>query len=169
MIRQMRRFVPIVVAAVAGCNAPAGNTLPVTEIPAGAVNVAWNDAVAVRISHASYSGFRQAARTVIDNDADWRAAWATYSSGDGSTRPAVDFTRYDVILAALGQRTTGGYGITVSRIAATSDYLYVEITSTSPGSRCITTQALTQPADIVRIPRQHPPVVFVEKSVVVEC
>jgi PrcB C-terminal len=165
MIRQMRRLVPALIAVLTACKAPAGIT-PVTEIPAGAVNIDWNDAGAVRLAHAYYSGLRQSARTVIDNDADWRTIWSMYTGNQGTppAAPTIDFARYEVIVAALGERNTGGYDMRISRIAATNDYLYVELTSLRPGPRCLTTQALTQPVDIVRIPRQHPPVMFIEKS-----
>ena len=169
MIRQMYRLAPILLAACAACGSPTAS-VPAATIPSGAVDVAWNDAGAVRIAHSYYSGLRQPARTIVDNDAAWRTIWATYTANSGNPPvPAVDFTRYDVIVAALGERMTGGYDITVSRIAATNEYLYVEVTSVSPGPRCFTTQALTQPVDMVRIPRQHPPVVFVEKQVKQDC
>ena len=167
---KMRRLVPVLLAALIGCsNTPTGIRL--NEIPAGAVNVAWNDAGAVRVSHAYYSGIRQSVQTVISNDGDWRAIWATYTANQGTppAAPAIDFSRHEVLVAALGERSSGGYDITVSRIATAGDYLYVELTSTRPGSRCGVTAALTQPVDMVRIPRQHPPVMFVEKMAQHDC
>ena len=171
MINQLRRILPALFAVVTACNAPVGSTPVVTEIPSGAVNVAWSNAGAVRVGHAYYSGFRQSARVVVDNDSEWRTLWSTYTANLGSPPPlpAIDFTSHEVIVAALGERNSGGYDIAISRIAATSDYLYVELTSTRPGSRCGTTAALTQPVDMVRIPREHPPVMFIEKVVVNEC
>lgn len=170
MIMRMRPLVAALLAALVGCNAPTVGTR-VTEIPSGAVDVSWNDAGAVRVSHAYYSGIRQSVQTVISNDGDWRSIWATYTANQGTppAAPAIDFSRHEVIVAALGERTSGGYDITVSRIATAGDYLYVELTSTRPGSRCGVTAALTQPVDMVRIPRQHPPVMFVEKMAQHDC
>jgi len=167
---QMRRLVPVLVAALAACNAPSVVT-PVTDIPSGAVNVDWNDAGAVRVAHGYYSGFKQSVQTVVTNDADWRAIWSTYTVNLGTPPqlPAIDFSRYQVVVAALGQRSSGGYDISISRIASSNDYLFVEITARSPGPRCGTTAALSQPVDMVRIPRQHPPVMFVEKSAETSC
>src|SRR5689334_13721414 len=130
MIMQLRRLVPILLAALAACKAPSAIT-PVTDIPSSAVNVDWNDAGAVRVSHEYYSGLRQPARKVITNDADWRTTWSTYMANRGTppAAPAIDFARYEVIVAALGERNSGGYDITISRIATASDYLYVELTS----------------------------------------
>lgn len=170
MIRRMRPLVPALLAALVACNAPSAIT-PLTDIPSGAVNVDWNDAGAVRIAHAYNSGFRESARTVIDNDADWRKIWSAYTANLGSPPPlpAVDFSHQEVLVAALGERNSGGYDMRISRIATSSDYLYVELTSTRPGPRCGTTAALTQPVDVVRIPRQHPPVMFIEKSAQIDC
>ena len=95
----------------------------------------------------------------------------TYTANLGSPppAPAIDFARYEVILAALGERSSGGYDMRISRLAMSSDFLYVELTSTRPGPRCFVTAALTQRVDMVRIPRQHPPVMFIEKSVEQDC
>ncbi len=74
-----------------------------------------------------------------------------------------------VVVAALGQRATGGYDVRVSRLATARDYLYVEITSTSPGPACGTTQAFSQPVDIVRVAKLHAPLVYVERALVRNC
>ena len=170
MPRPLRLFVPVLLATLATCRQPMGNS-PVTETPAGAVNVAWNDAGAVRIAHSYNSGLRQSVRTVVGNDADWQAIWRMHAARLGGPPPAaaIDFTRYEVLVAALGERTSGGYDISIGRIASTSDHLYVELISTHPSLACGVTAALTQPVDMVRIPRAHPPVMFIEQSAQLEC
>lgn len=170
MITQMRRLVPALVAGLAACSGPSAVT-PVADASSGAINVDWDNANVVHLAHAYNSGFRQPVRTLVDNDADWRATWSTFTANLGSPPPlpAVDFAREQVVVTALGERNSGGYDISISRIAATSDNLSVEVTSTRPGPRCGTTAALTQPVDMVRIPRQHPPVVFTEKSAQHDC
>lgn len=156
--------------ATAACSG-GGPITPDLTIPVGAVDVGWSDAGAGHIAHGYYSGFIEPARLVIDNDTDWRAAWAKAYVGmaPAPNPPAIDFSQSSVILVALGGRTTGGYNISVTRLATSADFLYAEVTSSSPGSRCGTTQALTQPFDIVRIPRVGSAVVFVERAVVNEC
>ena len=170
MITQMRRLVPALVAVLAACSGPSGVT-PVADASSGAINVDWNDANVVHLAHAYNSVFRQPVRALVENDADWRATWSTFTANLGSPPPlpAVDFAREQVIVTALGERNSGGYDISISRIALTSDNLSVEVTSTRPGPRCGVTAALTQPVDMVRIPRQHPPVVFTEKSAQIDC
>lgn len=170
MLNQIRGFVPALLVALLGCsNVSIG--APSLDIPVGAIDLGWGSTGAEHIAKGYYSGLGAAERTVIEDQSAWAAAWAKLSANTRPAPPApmIDFARYSVILVALGERGTGGYSIEVTRLASTSDYLYAEVTSTSPGSRCGTTQALTQPYDIVRIPRAHPPVVFTERSVTNEC
>ena len=157
---------------VAACAAGSGtSTPPSITTPEGAVDVTWNAAGAAEIAHQYNSGFTKPARTRIDNQTELDAAWATLNANSGPrpSAPATDFSRYTVIVAALGQRNSGGYDIHVSRLATSGGYLYVEITSSAPGQKCGTTAALTQPVHIVRVAKPHGPLAFVERSTVTEC
>ena len=146
-------------------------TVPSLDIPSGAVDMSWSDAGATRILQRNYSGYTKPARLLIDDDAAWAEAWTNLniSLSPSAQRPSVDFAHYSVILVAQGNHSTGGYSIEVTRLAATRDFLYAEITSTSPGPRCFTTQSFTEPVDVIRIPKPHLPVMFVERSVVSQC
>ena len=68
-------------------------------------------------------------------------------------RTAVDFTRDMVVAVAAGQRPTGGYEIAVDRVRQAKGELTVEVVETAPGPNCVTTASLTQPVDVVVIPR----------------
>lgn len=116
------------------------------------------------------SGYEAAERLVIRDAAAWEAAWARLHAG-GSPRPlpAVDFTVHSVVLAALGQRASGGYGILLDSAVATVDSVIVHLHATSPGPRCGTTVALTEPVDLARIPHDVRPVAFRERQVVTDC
>jgi hypothetical protein len=164
--------VPLAAAllVVAACNG-SHPVVPDPRFPLGAVDVGWSDDAAGHVAHGYYSGFTAPARLVIDNDADWRAAWAQAYIGMTPTLavPAIDFSRSSVIIVASGTHNTGGYDIRITRLATADDHLYAEVLSTSPGSGCITTQALTQPFDIVRIPKPTGTVVFVEHPVTHDC
>jgi len=145
---------------------------PADEIPSTAIDEAFGDAGVRRIAHSAYNGFDQSARTVIRDQESWQAAWTTLYIGmtpAPPAPPAVDFSRSTVILVALGTRPTGGFDITVSRVARDAGVLYVEVTSTSPGDRCGTTQALTRPVDIVVVPHTVDEAVFVERKTVHQC
>jgi hypothetical protein len=170
IVRSARIALALCIFAATACNA-GGPLLPDPDFPPDAVDIGWSDTGAGHVAHGYYSGFTNPARLVIDNTADFRAAWTQAYTGmsPAVNPPAIDFSRWSVILVASGTHNTGGYDIAVTRLARTADYLYVEVRSTSPGSHCGTTQALTQPFDIVRIPRPPGPAVFVERSVVHDC
>ena len=83
---------------------------------------------------------------MIRDDSSYARFWASLGAGD---RPAVDFSRDIVIAAAAGQQPTGGTAITVQRVNRTGDGLAVEVLETTPGQGCMTTQAISQPVDVV--------------------
>jgi hypothetical protein len=142
------------------------------EIPSTAIDEAFGDAGVRRVAHSDYNGFDQPVRAVIRDQESWQAAWTTLYIGMMPAPPAppsVDFSRSTVILVALGARPSGGYDITVSRVARDAGLLYVEVTSTSPGERCITTAAITKPVDIIVVPHTVDEAVFVERKTVHQC
>lgn len=143
----------------------------VAEIPSTAIDEAFGDAGVRRVVHAYYSGFDRPVRAVIRDNDSWRAAWTTLYIGmsPAVVPPSIDFSRSTVILVALGSRGSGGYDITVSRVARDGGVLYVQVTSTSPGDRCGVTLAITQPVDAVVVPHTVNRVVFVETSRVFQC
>lgn len=99
-----------------------------------------------RIGQYSTSGITAPARLVIRDDSAYARFWASLGAGD---RPLVDFSRDIVIAAAAGQRATGGNAIAVERVTRTGDGLAVEVVETAPGPDCATSQAVTQPVDVV--------------------
>jgi hypothetical protein len=144
---------------------------PFPEIPATAVDESFSETGVRRVLHAYYSGFNERARLVIRDDQTWRDAWtrAYIGMSPAPNVPTIDFSKSAVILAARGSMGTGGYDITIARVARDGRVLYVGVTSTSPGDRCLTTQALTQPIDIVVVPHTVDQAVFVEHEAIHQC
>ncbi len=84
--------------------------------------------------------------------------------------PSVDFGTEGVLVAALGTRNTGGYDIRVDSLVQYQYASVAYVTTQSPGQSCGTTQALTQPVQILRLsPPPVVPIAFDEHLVVVEC
>jgi hypothetical protein len=69
-----------------------------------------------------------------------------------------------IVVAALGQRPTGGYSILVDSAQLTVESLTVTVRRVSPGNGCFLTQALTQPVDVSRLPRTDNAVEFVDRA-----
>jgi hypothetical protein len=106
-----------------------------------------------RIGQWSHTGIGEARRLVIRDANAWAAFWSELGAGD---RPEVDFTQNVVVVAAAGQRRGGGYEIVVDRVSQNDGQLTIEVVETSPSPNCLTTEALTQPVDVVVVPMAAP-------------
>jgi hypothetical protein len=116
------------------------------------------------------SGFDEPAELVIRDRAALEAAWArVFNQVQGNPAPAVDFTRESVLLVALGNRSTGGHDVHVEAVSRSGDGAVVRYSATSPGPGCVTTQGVTSPVDVVRVPRIAGTVRFERRNVVQHC
>ena len=160
MLCSLRRARPDRLLLLAGIAWPAGGTpLPVSRFrpePSG---------------FAAYSGIGDSLRVVIGDGASWRAYWQRVHArvAPAPPVPEVDFTRDVVILAALGTRGSGGYGIRIDSAYDAGAYVEVVVRRSAPGSGCLVTAAFTQPVDVVRIPARKVPVRFREHAIVESC
>ncbi|MFL5401623.1 MAG: protease complex subunit PrcB family protein [Gemmatimonadales bacterium] len=102
-----------------------------------------------RIGQWSRTGVSESRRLVIRDANAWAEFWSELGVGD---RPAVDFTRDVALAVTAGQRATGGYEIAIDRVRQQAGDLLVEVVETTPGPNCMTSAALTQPADVVVVP-----------------
>ena len=118
-----------------------------------------------------YSGLVDPARLVIDNPATLASVWARAFADESEPPPIprVDFRRERVIVAALGGRATGGYGIELASADVEGGQVVVDVVSTSPGQGCAVTQALTQPVDMAKIALSAMGIRFVEHATVRNC
>jgi hypothetical protein len=81
----------------------------------------------------------------------WNQAYG--SSLSVPALPSVDFARETLVAVFLGTKPTGGYGLEVEAASFEGDDLYVDVRETSPAAGAMTTQALTSPWLVLRIPR----------------
>ena len=122
-------------------------------------------------SFLSYSQLRQSQRAVIRDNTAWQAAWASLwpAGAPIPAPPNVDFTKEMVVLAALGERSTGGYAIVVDSATENATGATVWVSLNSPGAGCVTTQAFTQPVDIAKVTRTDAAVHFTDVAKVTAC
>jgi hypothetical protein len=105
-----------------------------------------------RLGRWSQSGLDTRERLVIRDPAAFTTLWSRAAGRD--PLPEVNFGRELVIAVAAGQQPTGGYSISVGRAALRDGLLTVEVVETNPSPDCMTTQALTQPVDVVALPAE---------------
>lgn len=116
------------------------------------------------------SGYRAAAELAIRDGAAWTAAWRTLHDGDpADAAPSVDFGRDMVVLVSVGQLSTGGSSVHVDSVVAGGGGAVVRYTVTQPGAGCMTTQALSAPVDVVRVPTVAGAVRFQRQTVREDC
>ena len=164
----MNRFVRLAIVALAaiGCASPLatglppGKSVPIVRLRAEPYSFAFN------------SGMDQPARLVVRDAATWRGLWNKIYERHSPIPPVpvIDFSQEMIIIAALGSRSSGGYGILLD--GASEDgtgTIHVAVRSISPGPRCVVTGALTQPVDIARLARRDGSFHFIERSEVSDC
>lgn len=117
------------------------------------------------------SGLNESARMVIRRQDEWTALYSRMLNAHGPkpAMPVVDFSQHMLIVAAMGSRPTGGYRIRIESVSRQNSVITAHVRLTSPGMSCFTSQAFTEPADIVRISRSELPVVFRDEHIVREC
>ena len=119
----------------------------------------------------TYSGITKPIRVVIRDHHAWRELWKEIVSRQQPTPPLpeIDFSREMLVVVAMGELNTGGYLIMVDGVYEKEKKLEVVVKSTSPGKKCMLTQAFTQPVDIVRLQKSDHQVVFRETTVRNDC
>lgn len=135
-------------------------------LPEGAAPVPFTDLAA---GHST--GFAEPDRMVMRSDGELAEFWVTFEvpRTPKTDPPVVDFGRMIVIAAAMGERSTGGYAVTIEAVHEAEGKLYVSVTELSPGPSCMTTQALTQPVFAVTVESAASEVVFVERAETSSC
>ena len=118
-----------------------------------------------------YSGLRAPDRQVIRDVAAWGKVWASIydNSAFKPPLPDIDFTKDMIVVVALGERSSGGYGILVTGASRANDVISVRIETQSPGSDCGVTLALTHPVDVAKIPRSSAYGQFEETAKIINC
>lgn len=107
---------------------------------------------------------------VVREGAAWSALWRRMTAGQSPAPvPPVDFGSEMVLVAAMGQRPSGGYVATIDRVESTPSGLTVHVTHEGPGPRCGTIAAVTAPVDVARIPRSEKPVRWSVRQAVRDC
>jgi hypothetical protein len=109
---------------------------------------------------------------IVGDQLTWRGVWSEMYQrvSEVPPLPEIDFSKEEVLVAALGERGSGGYSIVFQGASANdSGGVDVVVQSGSPGKGCAALTVLTQPVDIARIPRVTGAIHFVERTNVSNC
>lgn len=128
--------------------------------------------VAVEVLYSSpLSGFDQPRRFAVRERAAWFELWAqmTANLAPSPDPPSVDFTRQTVLVAAMGNRSSGGYSIAIPDVGTEDSRLFAVVESMSPGLGCTTTQSLTAPVAAVSVSAVAATVEWIERQDTLDC
>jgi hypothetical protein len=147
---------------------PGPGTGSAADVPPGAQVVAFE---VVQEVTTPISGIRERRREVIANADAWAELWDEMQSrvSPKPPLPDIDFSSRMVVFASMGERTSGGYTISVLDAAQEDEALYVEVEEATPGVECITTDVISTPAVAVSVPRTTSMVLFVEREIAYPC
>ena len=99
--------------------------------------------------------------TVSQDLASFKLLWREHA-GDLESLPDVDFEHEMVLLAAMGEQTTGGYSLKITEVVEENGRLIAHMKRIEPDPSQMVIQMLTAPVHFVIVPRQDLPVDFVE-------
>lgn len=121
----------------------------------------------VELARGNHSGVRAERMSVIRDNEALARAWS--EAGERGDPPTVDFQESMVVAVFMGERRTGGHRVRVESVRESGDEMVISVNMEAPGRNCMTTQALTQPYQIVRLPRLEGEVAFQIEQVEVDC
>jgi hypothetical protein len=85
------------------------------------------------------------------------------------TREVAPIFEGNMIIAKSGEKSNGGYKISIANVSDAGRYTEITILLESPGAECMATMALTNPYVVLELPNDHKEVKFVEKNITVDC
>jgi hypothetical protein len=120
------------------------------------------------------------ARLIIVSDDRWHKYWeqlrenqlrfVTPPPGQEPPRiPAVDFGRYELIVAGAGIKPMGGYAVSIESISEKDRSIWVTVAETVPGPLCAGVAMRFAPVVIVQIPVTRKPVDFITVTKAMDC
>ena len=112
----------------------------------------------------SYSGFGARRRLVVRDQATWDSVWTRFSGSVMPVPPApsVDFATQMVVVASMGQHSSGGFTISIDAVSENDQGILVRVRESSPGRNCIVTEAFTSPATLRIVSASNKPLSFRE-------
>jgi hypothetical protein len=112
-----------------------------------------------------FSGIREALQVVVRTPEEWDRLWKRHSSMANPSSPLpINFATEMVAGVFLGERSTGGYEVEITRAEWRNASLYLYYLAKSPPPDAIVTQALSQPYHLVKLSKHDASVIFRSES-----
>lgn len=120
------------------------------------------DSQFISLSKGTLSGITAPGVHVAGDAASWKALWDDHARVlmPAPALPSVDFARHVVVFAAGGSRPSAGYALAIERVHPEDGKLVVEARESAPGTGSLQAQVVTNPYEIVLVPRTKLPLVL---------
>jgi len=147
----------VITCCLAGCLSDTNADTPINNVPFSIIAAGSNPISGVE---------KNRKLEVFRDQASFNARLAEYVQS--VQEYTVDFSTKRVVLSDLGQRNTGGYSVSTSKVLEFNDYVVVFITITKAGSTCAVPQAFTSPYEFIEV-QSTKELLFAEQQVVTAC
>jgi hypothetical protein len=112
---------------------------------------------------ALFSGPRQEAFLTVHSQTEWNALWQTlfptHVEPHGAA-PYVDFSKFTMVVAALGARPAGGDSVLIQHARDDGTAIHISVLEVRPGKGCTVAAVETYPITIALIRRTDRPIDF---------
>ncbi len=141
---------------------------PPAGVPTDAVRVPFEQLESVNTPISTIGDRR---RLVLDNAADWVEFWNELQAVviPAPPPPNIDFGRYIVIAATMGQQPSGGYAVELDEVFETDGTIFTIVVEVTPAPGCARPPVITAPAAAIRIDRVDSRIQFVEETRAASC
>lgn len=104
---------------------------------------------------ARVSGYKERVYFTVNTQEEWQKVWGEINAGAVAppALPTVDFSKEMLVLVFQGSQSNGGYSIEVTGVEKEEEVVGVAVKEVSPGASCFTTQVITAPLHVVKIPK----------------
>lgn len=112
------------------------------------------------IAEGTRSAIEAPRQMIIKDKAAFAALWAEHSAHENPapTMPRVNFAADTLVAVFAGNQPTGGHAIALAGLDKIHGGWELRLSLISPGPDCMTTQAMTQPWMMIRVPGHDQPV-----------
>lgn len=161
-------IVPALLAGTVACASLSLGPIPAEFGDRHSITIASRS---LTVAHEFTSGLTDSTRVLVRDREQWVEVWSRIHANRQNPPPAPDvaFDEELVVVAALGQRPSGGYNIGIDSVVQHEHGAVAYVSRHAPGPQCAVTEALTQPVHALRVPRFEGQILFVERTFVSEC
>lgn len=142
-------------ACRSACSGDGAEPAPPAE-PGDVAREPLSQEVLLRGDGGTFSGFEV---RLVREELEWRDVWARIAGRqlEPPAAPEVDFARTTLVLLALGERPSTGYGLELRALERRGASLFVHARETRPAPDSMQAQVLTSPYLVLAVPRHDGP------------